>query len=356
MENENKLKKGLTAVINKGVKILKVEELATEFKELNATLLDATLKRKREIKIFLFCFFAIAIALIVVASFFDYEIATRLYNPQAVIATSRTWLQFPTFSAVTVLFVALFTWASRKRKSKDKKEGKRGYSLFVMLASLMFGMAFSTVKIWNFSQINFENITETLFLNGWWLFALIGIALFWLIILGFRFINDNILKKIIYFLLILVLIWGLSYAVAFVFKIVWARARYVDIFYSEVTTGFTHWFNPNFSYFEFNLRNSAFFSGHTIVVAVWMLLLLLPTIFNIKNKVVVTILFIIPFLMLALITYLSMVAGRHYFSDMVFAIVTVAVVSLLFIRFIIFRGKIGKNHKKEVASSKNDND
>ncbi|MCL2847797.1 MAG: phosphatase PAP2 family protein [Firmicutes bacterium] len=296
--------------------LVSYNQTITEFKGLTKNLYEGIQLHKKSLTIFLIVLFSVCVCLMVVASIWDYQIAHALNNPYE----WYSWFlqDFGEWPAPFIVncgfFVVMFVWLIRTRK-----KGNYLFLLFLLplAGAFIFGYFF----------------TYGVLVDTWWIaliIATIGIGAFTTI--AFLLPKQH-LVKILYFLMLCFIIANLAYFLMLFVKWLWGRVRFRDIGgILDPDIGFTHWFiinGPN--------GNEAFFSGHVLAALSFTYVWMIPPIFNIKNKIVIGLMYGLSSFYAISMMYGRIVTGAHYLSDVVTSVIVYTVFTILILTFIFFR-------------------
>jgi len=301
-----------------------------DFRELSKSLFDATQARKKTLLIFIITVFSICLVLMVVASIWDYQIATALNHPTA----SLSWFlhyygEWPAPFIINVGFmVVLYVYLIRTRK-------KGNYLFLLFLIPLAGAFVFSY-----FFTNGVLDIT-------WGLALTITIVSIGVMSLFSFLVPREKLVKVLFFLMLCFIIANLAYFLMLFTKWLWGRVRFRDIgCVLDPGIGFTPWFRingPN--------GNEAFFSGHALAALSFTFVWMIPPIFNIKNRVAIALMYGISSFYALAMMWGRIVTGAHYLSDVTMSVIIFVSFTMLVLSFIFFRKlrKQRKLAKKEFA-------
>lgn len=257
-------------------------------------------ERKKTVLITAVAFLVLMAALITVFTFFDRQASTAMYSPGS--AFGKIFEVFGYLPAIIVdslLFACFYVLT-----------GKKGVKiLFHILIAVALAGGVYTV----FASFETENPPSYYSAVKYSVMTVAGIGLSFLLVLGFKRIRLETIKKLTYIMLIGAIMATLSVMLVYLFKYVWGRTRFKDLGNSEAEY-FTMWFIP-----RGRTGGESFPSAHAMSACSLILLPLAAWMFNMKKRTTV-ILTAAAALGIIAVALSRIVIGMHYFTDTLFSV------------------------------------
>ena len=251
------------------------------------------------------------VALMVIGSFWDYQIAHAFTAPHRGVAYFAFGMTFEVLGFVTAIMVnvSLFAALSVFVKRKWLK-----ILFHVLTAMTLIGAVYAGV-FWTLSNHGF-GVRSFIAAP---ISTAIGVALSFPTIMLFKRLNNVKLRRIIYILAIGAVLGSIANSVSGVMQLFWGRYRFFEVY--ENGLPFTQWFQPfgrssaaeghGATSFP-SLHATSVVSTITLVLAGWALMVKRPTaiVFAVTTAI-----------LLVCVPVSRMVLGWHYLTDVTFSLI-----------------------------------
>lgn len=272
------------------------------------------------------------VIIMIIATFLDLEINKAISRPSSFYANFFDNIgELPYFSALLIGATILYQnvgWNRGKAKAL-----KILYLIGVLVGSFM---------LWNHIAENFF-IANLAYYYTYIIFF--SVITSFLAIVSTINIDKEIINKLIYFAIFLLLLAMISRLTTGILKVIWQRLRF-SYMNPETYAGFTPWYIPNFTTEErlqyvFGAYDSSafrsFISGHTASAGVSFAVIILPDIF-IGLKKYRKWFYIVPTIYVGVVAFSRIIMGVHFLSDVSVAFIMSFIVASL-LRWLYYKNR-----------------
>lgn len=310
------------------------------------------IKNKRK-NIFIWSGITIFFILILIATFYDLQISQALASVEpGETATSNLFAIIFEVLGESVLYLFLvfsfsviFWWCYYNVKNNWK-----------ILCQILLSIAiFLTYIICINKVISYLNAYQTIEITSYFLIFSIFFAslLTLLTIYSLKFIKKQNISILLKFALIIICVAAVSNLITQFSKgIVFGRMRFIAMNFVEDFSYYTPWYMLNGTGLKESLTFlglpadafKSFPSGHTTAAGITFTLICLPLLFE-KLKKYKLFFWIAPFIYVVIVGLARVIAGAHFLSDVLFAILITFLATILFVYLFIQRKNKQKNIK-----------
>lgn len=276
------------------------------------------------------------VALMTVAAFFDLQIDEAIGNADSVFGQFFANLgEIPAWLAIPVAGIILY-----QAVRKDNK-----YAVWLKIAFLALTFVGTLFLFRYFSKHLFTELKwKYLYL------VVFSVAVEWLAVLGTNKVDKELMEKLVFFAVFLIIVLAVSQGITTLFKWIWSRQRFRNLEAGNITggeaRGFTPWYkpnwgNPNKNYYypdsagaDADDAYKSFPSGHTAAAAMTFVLIMLPDMFEKLRKYKMWF-YIGPAIYTLLVAVSRMVNRAHYLSDVTMG-ATITIVTVFVVRWLMY--------------------
>lgn len=271
----------------------------------------------------------------IVSAIWDLQINQSVYNGKSLFGQFMANVgEFPAYVTFPIAGVILFYNRSKKTKTIDLT--------LAIVFTLIIGVGYYVFFSWLTSGHKFVS-PELMYLGVYRVFF--SIVATWLSLVFGSKIDKNLMKKLLWFAIFLIIVMAISNIAVQILKVIWNRQRFRSLDLNTFA-GYTPWYKPvigrdveadliTLSSNSYNPGDKdafkSFPSGHTSAAGVSFALIIIPEIF--KNlKKYRWIFWTVPVIYTILMGLSRMIVGAHYLSDVTFG------GYIAFLTAVLFRG------------------
>jgi len=283
-------------------------------------------------KTYLSIFLAVFAVLLVIGSIFDLQISKELADLNAGSYYSHNFFaiffecvaEFIMFVLVSIACTIIFFFIVKKPFNNNVLNVVLPIaSLSISFVSLFIGIRKTLGYIANYTHFGLNDFLNST--TGKFAYTFLALAVAGLLLIPFVKVKRETLAKLVRWAVIVLVVCAVSTAIVQSLKYIFTRTRYRAMVYEGYTEFeyYTPWYVINRQRFSSIFVNAgdyfkSFPSGHVSSATSIFLLTLLPGILN-KGKKLRISLIVVSTLYVALVMLARIVAGAHFFTDVLFA-------------------------------------
>ncbi len=278
-----------------------------------------------------------------VSAFLDLQINQLIYNGNSLFGQFMANVgEFPSYLTFPIAGVILFYNRSRTTKAID--------ITLAIAFTILVGVGYYVLFSWLITGHKFAS--ENLMYIAVYRIFFAGIAT-WLSLLFGAKVDKNLMKKLLWFAIFLMIVMAVSNIAVQIMKALWNRQRFRSLDLNTFA-GYTPWYQPvigrnveaDLAALSSNCYHPgdsdafrSFPSGHTVAAGASFALIIIPEIFN-NLKKYRWIFWTVPAVYTILMGLSRMIVGAHYLSDVTFG------GYIAFLTAVLFRGLFVRKIKR----------